>query len=233
MAVLTSPRLAPSILSADFLNLGADLTSLEVAGADVVHFDVMDGVFVPNISIGLPVLAAVRRGTSLPIDVHLMITQPERYLASFVEAGADALTVHVEGATHLHRTLSQIRDLGAKAGVAINPATPANWLSEVLPMIDQVLVMSVNPGFGGQSFIESQLAKIATLRVMLDAANPQAILAVDGGVHAQNVAAIIAAGADQVIAGSAVFNQQQTVDAVVANLRRGMQQGWAARHGAR
>lgn len=228
-----TPRLAPSLLSADFLCLGEEIAAAEAAGADVIHFDVMDGLFVPNISIGLPILAAARRATGLPIDVHLMIERPERYLESFVEAGADWLTVHVEGAIHLHRTLSQIRELGAKAGVTLNPGTPATALDEVLPFVDLVLVMSVNPGFGGQEFIDSQLAKIATLRATLDRVNPGAILAVDGGVHAENVARVIAAGADQVIAGSAVFNERQTVAEAVAALRVGMKAGFNARMGAR
>ena len=228
-----TPRLAPSILSADFLRLGEEIAAAEAAGADVIHFDVMDGLFVPNISIGLPILAAARRATGLPIDVHLMIERPERYLEAFVEAGADWLTIHVEGAIHLHRTLSQIRELGAKAGVTLNPGTPAAALDEVLPIVDLALVMSVNPGFGGQAFIESQLAKITALRATLDRVNPGAILAVDGGVHAENVARVIAAGADQVIAGSAVFNEQQTVDEAVAALRAGMTAGFDMRESAR
>ena len=228
-----SPRLAPSILSADFLRLGEEIAAAEEAGADVIHFDVMDGLFVPNISIGLPILAAACRATSLPIDVHLMIERPERYLESFVEAGADWLTVHVEGATHLHRTLTRIRELGAKAGVTLNPGTPAAALDEVLPIVDLVLVMSVNPGFGGQAFIDSQLAKITALRATIDRVNPGAILAVDGGIHAENVARVIAAGADQVIAGSAVFNERQTVTEAIAALRVGMATGFDARTEAR
>ncbi len=229
MPALTAPRLAPSILSADFLQLGAEIAAAEAAGADVIHFDVMDGCFVPNISIGLPVLAAVRRATTLPIDLHLMIAHPERYLDAFVAAGADWVTVHIEEATHINRTLSQIRLLGAHPGITLNPGTPAAFLNEVLPIVDQVLVMSVNPGFGGQSFIESQLAKIANLRATLDQVNPDAILAVDGGIHAENVETVIAAGADQVIAGSAIFNEQQSVAEAVAALRVGMNAGWAIR----
>ncbi len=228
-----APRLAPSILSADFLHLGEEIAAAEAAGADAIHFDVMDGLFVPNISIGLPVLAAARRATGLPIDVHLMIERPERYLEAFVKAGADWLTVHVEGSIHIHRTLSHIRELGARPGVTLNPGTPAAALDEVLPIVDLVLVMSVNPGFGGQAFIERQLAKIATLRAALDRVNPAALLAVDGGVHAENVARVIAAGADQVIAGSAVFNERQTVAEAVAALRAGMELGSAGRAGAR
>lgn len=225
--------LAPSILSADFTRLGEEIAAAEAAGADLIHFDVMDGVFVPNISIGLPVLAAVRRATRLPIDVHLMIERPERYLEAFVEAGADWLTVHIEGATHLHRTLAQIRELGAHPGVTLNPGTPAAALDEVLTIVDLVLVMSVNPGFGGQAFIEGQLAKIATLRAALDKVNPDAVLAVDGGVHAENVARVVAAGADRIIAGSAVFNDQQSVAEATAELRAGMSAGMAQRAGGR
>ncbi len=232
-------RLAPSILSADFTRLGEQVAEAERAGADAIHFDVMDGVFVPNISIGLPILAAVRRATTLPIDVHLMIAQPERYLAAFVEAGADWLTVHVEEAIHLHRTLTMIRDLGAHPGVTLNPATPAAALAEVLPIVDQVLVMTVDPGFGGQRFIEEQVAKIVALRGALDALDtpgatkPTAILAVDGGVNAENIARVVAVGADQIIAGSAVFNDAQTVAEAVAALRAGIAVGLAARGGPR
>jgi ribulose-phosphate 3-epimerase len=229
----TDIRLAPSILSADFTRLGADIAAAEAAGADLIHFDVMDGAFVPNISIGLPVLAAVRRATTLPIDVHLMIAHPERYLEEFVRAGADWLTVHVEEATHLYRTLTRIRELGVHPGVTLNPGTPTSALSEVLPIVDSVLVMSVNPGFGGQAFIESQLAKITALRAALDAINPRAILAVDGGVHAENIARVVAAGADQVIAGSAVFNKEQTIAEALAALRAGCAHGLTQRAGGR
>jgi ribulose-phosphate 3-epimerase len=233
MAAHPTIRLAPSILSADFARLGEQIAEAEAGGADAIHFDVMDGNFVPNISIGLPVLAAVRRITRLPIDVHLMIERPERYLADFVRAGADWLTVHVEGSIHLHRTLTQIRELGAHPGVTLNPGTPPAALDEVLPIVDAVLVMTVDPGFGGQAFIEGQLAKIATLRAALDRANSGALLAVDGGVHAANIAAVVAAGADQIIAGSAVFNHEQRVDEAIAALRREIANGLARRAGGR
>ena len=233
MAAQPPIRLAPSILSADFARLGEQIAEAEAGGADVIHFDVMDGNFVPNISIGLPVLAAVRRSTRLPIDVHLMIERPERYLADFVRAGADWLTVHVEGAIHLNRTLTQIRELGAHPGVTLNPGTPPAALAEVLPIVDVVLVMTVNPGFGGQAFIESQLAKIATLRAELDRVNPGALLAVDGGVHAANIATVVAAGAEQIIAGSAVFNHEQRVAEAIAELRRGIANGLTQRAGGR
>jgi ribulose-phosphate 3-epimerase len=179
----------------------------------------MDGLFVPTISIGLPILEAVRRVTRLPLDVHLMIERPERYLADFVQAGADRVTVHAEGAHHLHRTLTQIRDLGAHPGVTLNPGTPPGALAEVLGMVDLVLVMTVNPGFGGQRFIEGQLAKVATLRATLDTLGSDAILSVDGGVGAGNVARVVAAGATQLVAGSAVFNEEQSVAEAVRALR--------------
>ncbi len=221
------PRLSPSILSADFLRLGEQIAAAEAAGADAIHVDVMDGLFVPNLSIGLPVLAAARRATRLPLDVHLMIERPERYLEEFVEAGADWLTVHVEGAPHLHRTLGRIRELGARAGVTLNPATPAAALDEVLPIVDLVLVMTVNPGFGGQRFIDSQIRKITALRAALDAGGYGATLAADGGIGPDNVAPVVAAGADQIVAGSAVFNERQGVADAIAALRRGMAEGVA------
>ena len=223
------PRLLPSILAADLTRLGEQIAAVEAAGADALHVDVMDGLFVPNISFGLPIVAAARRATRLPLDVHLMIERPERYLEEFVAAGASALTVHVEGGVHLHRTLTRVRELGAGAGVTLNPATPAAALDEVLGMVDSVLVMSVNPGFGGQRFIDSQLAKIALLRATLDRRGDRAILAVDGGITAGNVEAVVAAGADQIIAGSAIFNERQGVAEAVTAMRAGMDRGLAAR----
>jgi len=223
------PRLLPSILAADLTRLGEQIAAVEAAGADALHVDVMDGLFVPNISFGLPIVAAARRATRLPLDVHLMIERPERYLEEFVAAGASALTVHVEGGVHLHRTLTRIRELGAGAGVTLNPATPAIALDEVLGIVDSVLVMSVNPGFGGQRFIDSQLAKIARLRATLDRRGDLAILAVDGGITAGNVEAVVAAGADQIVAGSAIFNERQDLAEAVAAMRAGMDRGLAAR----
>ena len=223
------PRLLPSLLAADFARLGEQVRAAEEAGADALHLDVMDGLFVPNLSFGLPVIAAVRRVTRLPLDVHLMIERPERYLDDFVAAGADWLTVHVEGAVHLHRTLSRIRELGARAGVTLNPATPAAALEEALDVADLVLVMTVNPGFGGQRFIDSQLRKIAALRAMIDDRHARADLSVDGGVNAENVASVVAAGADLIVAGSAVFNERQSVAEAVAALRAGMDPGGAIR----
>jgi ribulose-phosphate 3-epimerase len=229
MAARATPRLSPSILAADFARLGEQVAAAEAAGADAIHLDVMDGLFVPNISFGLPVVAAVRRVTRLPLDVHLMIERPERYLAEFAAAGADWLTVHVEGAAHLHRTLGRIRELGALAGVTLNPATPAGALDEVLPLVELVLVMTVNPGFGGQRFIEGQLAKIARLRAALDAAGSGATLSADGGIGPDNAAQVVAAGADLIVAGSAVFNERQPVAGAIAALRTGMAEGRARR----
>ena len=223
------PRLSPSLLAADFARLGEQVRAAEEAGADALHLDVMDGLFVPNLSFGLPVVAAVRRVTHLPLDLHLMIERPERYLDDFVAAGADWLTVHVEGAVHLHRTLSRIRELGARAGVTLNPATPAAALEEALDVADLVLVMTVNPGFGGQRFIDSQLRKIAILRAMIDSRHSRADLSVDGGVNAENVGSVVAAGADLIVAGSAVFNERQSVADAVAALRAGMDRGVAMR----
>ncbi|MFN8514696.1 MAG: ribulose-phosphate 3-epimerase [Chloroflexia bacterium] len=219
MTNATPIRLSASILAADFARLGAQVAEAEAAGVDAIHFDVMDGIFVPNISIGLPILEAVRRSTRLPIDVHLMIARPDDYLAEIVQAGANWVTVHVEGAHHLHRTLTHIRDLGAHPGVTLNPGTPPGALAEVLPMVDLVLVMTVNPGFGGQRFIEGQLPKIAALRAALDAIGSDAILSVDGGVGAANAARIVAAGATQLVAGSAIFHEEQSVAEAVRALR--------------
>jgi ribulose-phosphate 3-epimerase len=200
------PRVAPSILSADFANLGAELRALEEAGADWVHVDVMDGRFVPNITLGPPIVSAVRRATQLPLDVHLMIVEPERYVEAFAYAGADVISVHVEGCTHLERTLTQIRALGKKAGVVLNPHTHESTLEYVLHAVDLILVMSVNPGFGGQQFLPSVLPKIERVRAMIG--NRAIHLEVDGGIHQETAAQVVKAGADVLVAGQAVFGAE-------------------------
>ncbi|OQX61200.1 MAG: ribulose-phosphate 3-epimerase [Anaerolinea sp. 4484_236] len=211
--------IAPSILSADFRYLGAEIAACEAAGADWIHVDVMDGHFVPNLTLGPIVVEACRRATTLPLDVHLMIEKPENLLEAFVKAGADRLTVHVETCPHLHRTIQQIRDLGCKAGVTLNPSTPVSAIQEVLHMVDLALVMSVNPGFGGQAFIEESLAKITDIRSRLDAVNPEAWLEVDGGISEQTLPKVADAGANAFVAGSAVFNHPEGIEAGVRALK--------------
>lgn len=217
---MSSIKLAPSILSADFARLGEQIQAAEAGGADWIHVDVMDGHFVPNISIGPLVVAAIRPITRLTLDVHLMISNPDRYLADFAAAGADRITVQVETCPHLHRTIEAIKELGLKAGVTLNPATALTTLEEILPEVDLALIMSVNPGFGGQSYIPASTAKIRRLRRMLDALNSPAELEVDGGVKAANAAEIVAAGATVLVAGSAIFNREMSVGASIAQLRR-------------
>ncbi|MGI8477746.1 MAG: ribulose-phosphate 3-epimerase [Thermomicrobiales bacterium] len=212
-------KLGPSILTADLLRLGDQIGEAEAAGVDFIHLDVMDGRFVPNISFGFPLLAAVRAATSLPVDVHLMIVEPERYVERFVEGGADVVTVHVEACTHLHATLQLITAAGAVAGVTLNPATPLAAIEEVVPIVGQILVMSVNPGFGGQTFIPSALDRIARLRRMIDGPNPSCRLEVDGGFKAGNIARIAAAGADAFVVGSAIFGSELSVGDAVDALR--------------
>jgi ribulose-phosphate 3-epimerase len=211
---------AASILSADFARLGAQVAEAEAAGADWIHVDVMDGRFVPNISIGLPVVEALRRVTHLPLDVHLMIEEPERYVDAFAEAGADHLIVHVEACRHLHRVIEQIRSAGARPGVTLNPGTPLAALEEVLPLVDEVLVMSVDPGFGGQQFIPASPRRIAALRRRLTDEGLSALISVDGGIHAGTAGSAVEAGADVLVAGSAVFNHDRPVAANIAALRR-------------
>lgn len=198
-------KIAPSILSADFCRLGEEIRAVEAAGADYIHVDVMDGHFVPNITIGPLVVAAARKITRLPLDVHLMIENPDRYIPDFAAAGADIIVVHAEASIHLHRSIQLIKSLGKKAGVSLNPATPLNYLEYVLADLDLVLLMTVNPGFGGQSFIEEAIPKIKALRAMLDKRGLETELEVDGGVKIDNIARISHAGADVFVAGSAVF----------------------------
>jgi len=198
-------QIAPSILSADFAALGRDISAAERGGADLIHVDVMDGHFVPNITIGPPVVRAIRRVATRPLDVHLMIEDPDRFIEEFIAAGASMVSVHVEVVRHLNRTVSFIRKLGAKAGVVINPATPAATLEDIAPDIDFVLVMSVNPGFGGQAFIPHSLEKLRRVRGVLDAAGSSAIIEIDGGIDQSNVADVVAAGANILVAGQAIF----------------------------
>lgn len=212
--------LAPSVLSADFARLGEQARAAESAGADWLQIDVMDGMFVPNISIGIPVVAALRRAVGLTLDCHLMVAQPERYVADFARAGADHITVHVEATTHLHRTIQQIKELGVTAGVALNPATPLASIEEITPYVDLVLIMSVNPGFGGQEYIPTMTEKIGRLRRLLDQCGCGHVhIQIDGGVKAANVAEIVAAGATNIVAGSAIFNDRQTVAETIAAMR--------------
>lgn len=214
-------KIAPSILSADFIRLGEQIAEVEAAGADYIHVDVMDGHFVPNLTIGPVVVEAVRRATHLPLDVHLMIELPERYLTDFRAAGADHLTVHVETCPHLHRTVHQIKELGCRAGVTLNPATPVSSLDEILPFVDLVLVMTVEPGFGGQPFIERMLSKIRRVRQMLTEIGSQAELEVDGGIDPKTAPQVIQAGAEVLIAGTAIFCAKEGIAAAIANLRNG------------
>jgi ribulose-phosphate 3-epimerase len=213
-------RIAPSILSADFARLGECIAEAEAGGADWIHVDVMDGEFVPNITIGVPVVAALRKITKLPLDVHLMIVKPERYTSAFIDAGANYVTVHVEATTHLHRTLDSIRERGAHPGVTLNPATPVSALDEVLPYVDLALVMSVNPGFGGQRYIPTSKAKVAAIRQRLDAQGLKNVeLEVDGGVAPGTIGELVAAGANAFVAGAAVFNSNASVAQNIAALR--------------
>ena len=209
-----SVRIAPSILAADFAKLGNELLKIENAGADWVHIDVMDGHFVPNITIGPLIVEAVKRSTRLPLDVHLMIEQPERYLDDFIDMGADTLGIHVETCPHLHSTLAMIRARKCRACAVLNPATPASLVEPVLGDLDQVLVMTVNPGFGGQSFIESQLDKIATLRRWIDDAKLDVTLEVDGGIKKETIERAAAAGADTFVAGTAIFHADDYGEAI-------------------
>lgn len=210
--------IAPSILSADFARLGEEVRALETAKADWVHVDVMDGRFVPNITLGPPIVAALRKVTKLPLDCHLMIVEPERYVDDFAKAGADVISVHVEACVHLHRTLSHIRSLGKRAGVVVNPSTSEEALKYVYDVADLVLVMSVNPGFGGQSFIESALPKIERIRKAIEASGRAIDLQVDGGVNEETAPRVVSAGANVLVAGNAVFSKPSYAEAI-ARLR--------------
>lgn len=217
-------KIAPSILSADFSKLGSQIREACAAGIEFIHVDVMDGHFVPNITIGQPVVKAIKPiavEANVPLDVHLMISNPDQFLDDFIEAGADIVNVHVEACTHLHRTIQHIKEKGAKAGITLNPATPLTAIEEVLPLVDLILLMSVNPGFGGQSYILGSTKKIRRLRKMLNEGRLSHIeLEVDGGIKSDNVAEVVRAGASIVVAGSAIFNHTSTVAENIAALRK-------------
>ena len=212
-------RIAPSILAADFARLAEEVTAVERAGADFLHIDVMDGHFVPNLTIGPPIVAAIRKVTKLPLDVHLMITNTDAFIAEFAEAGADYLTVHVEACPHLHRTVQSIKERGVKAGVTLNPATSLTTLEEILPEVDLVLIMSVSPGFGGQHYIETSTDKIRRAREMLDRIGSKAWLEVDGGLTPETVGRVVNAGANVIVAGSSVFGGGKSLAENIKALR--------------
>jgi len=214
-------KVAPSILSADFSRLAEEINRVEQGGADLLHIDVMDGHFVPNITIGPPVIASLRGKTKLPFDVHLMIEEPEKYVDDFIKAGADIVTVHAEATVHLHRLLNYIKSRGIKSGVALNPATPLDTIKYVLDDLDLVLIMSVNPGFGGQKFIPQMLDKIAELRSMASRRGAEILIEVDGGIYEDNASKIIEAGADILVAGSAIYNSPSP-ETVIQKLKKAM-----------
>ena len=214
-------KLAPSILAADFARLGAQVAEAEKAGADRIHIDIMDGHFVPNLSMGAPIVASLRPVTRLPLETHLMISNPDLFLQEFVDSGADSFLVHWEGNVNLHRTVRSIRALGKRAGVAINPATPAAMLEEILPDVDQVLVMTVDPGFGHQHFLRSTLAKIGRVRQMIDRVKPECDLEVDGGIDPETAGLCVEAGANVLVAGSSVFGTNRSVPEAMSRLRTG------------
>ncbi len=215
-------KLAPSILAADFARLGEQIRECEAAGAAYIHIDVMDGHFVPVISLGAPIVEAARRVTSLALDIHLMVAEPERHIGAFMDAGGDIINVHVEAATHLHRIIQEVQSRGKKAGVCLNPGTPVGAIEEVLPLVDQVMVMAVNPGWSGQRFIEGVLPKVRRLRQLIDAGGFGAEIEVDGGVSPQTAPGCAAAGADVLVAASAIFNDRASVGENIARLREAL-----------
>jgi len=212
-------KIAPSVLAADFANLERDIHMVNQSEADWFHLDIMDGVFVPNISFGMPVLKAMAQHTKKTLDVHLMIVDPDRYIETFAQIGADVLTVHAEACTHLHRTLQAIKDAGMQAGVALNPHTPVSVLEDVINAIDVVCIMSVNPGFGGQKFIQNTYAKVRKLRAMIEAHKSATLIEIDGGVNATNCTDLVEAGADVLVAGSFVFSSKNPLE-TIKNLRQ-------------
>ena len=212
-------KIAPSILSADFSRLGEQVAEAEQGGADAIHIDIMDGNFVPNITMGPMIVEAIRGWTTLPFDLHMMVDAPERYIDDFASAGADIITVHAEACRHLHRTVHQIREVGKKPSVAISPATPVAAIEEVIDDLDQALVMTVNPGFGGQAFIESMLGKISRVRALIEERGLETDLQVDGGISASTAAGVVSAGANVLVAGSAVYNDRMSVAEGIATIR--------------
>jgi len=215
-------KIAPSILSADFAKLGEQVAAASEAGADYIHIDVMDGHFVPNITIGPAVVKAIRPYTSLPLDVHLMIERPPDYIKQFAEAGADIITVHVEGCPHIHRTIQAIKETGKKAGASVNPGTPVDRLEDILPDLDLVLIMTVNPGFGGQKFITNMLNKISTVRETITLLGLETEIEVDGGINTETAAKVVEAGADVLVAGAAVFNSKESIKDAIRKIRNSL-----------
>lgn len=218
-----SIKIAPSILAADFGRLAEEVRAADQGGADYIHLDIMDGRFVPDISFGPLVVAAARKVTQLPLDVHLMIQEPERHIDAFVEAGANLITVHAEASVHLHRTVQRITELGCRAGVALNPASPIEAAREILPFVDLLLIMTVNPGYGGQRFIETSTSKLRRVRQLQADLNPICELEVDGGIYATNIDDVVRSGANVIVAGSAVFNHKGSVRENIEELRRAAQ----------
>lgn len=224
MRIQKPVKLAPSILTADWGQLAAQIQAAEAGGAETIHLDVMDGMFVPNITFGPLVVAAIRKVTKLPLDVHLMINEPDRYLVDFVEAGATHLTVHVEACLHLNRTVQRITELGCTVGVALNPATAVESVREIMPFVDLILVMSVNPGFGGQRFIETSTSKLRRMRRLQEELNPTCDLQVDGGINAHNITDVVRSGANVIVVGSSVYNAEATPAQNLANLRQAIEE---------